>query len=180
MFETLAQIDEDVLFVPGCIPSSDPEGGSLLRGVAHLVAAESHWLRRWLGDSQSTMADAASYESLDAVIGESSTTSRAYNQWLSILTDDSLAADCRFFRSDGSEDAIPLWLTLLHVSNHSTHHRGELYVPITGLRLAAALKGFGADAIGEDGYRGATVAVPPSVDMIDWIRAAGPGAPGVR
>jgi uncharacterized damage-inducible protein DinB len=117
---------------------------SLWETLAHMVGAEQQWLERWLGEADRfrTGEDFGSFEQLR---GAAQDVSERRRGWLSALGAEGLAE-----RPTGEE---PLWLALLHVANHTTHHRAEACLALT-----------------------ATGAPPQGVDMLEWIDAGLPGA----
>ena len=130
--------------------------GSLHETLAHIEATERHWLRRWEGDALSQIKHGADYRDLAAIVDEWRVTNGRRVTWLGSLPPGGLEAEVRFVRSDGAEDAQVVWQTILHVANHTTHHRSEACVALT-----------------------AAGAPPQSVDLVTFIRSGGPGADGV-
>ena len=52
--------------------------------------------------------------------------------YLAILTDERLAGDVLWQDLDGNQRRLPdLWLSLLHLVNHSTQHRSEAAEALT-------------------------------------------------
>lgn len=152
MFEAAARVPE--LQAAGAIPGGQGDG-SLHETLAHIEAAERHWLRRWEGDALSEMKHGADYRDLAAIVDEWRVTNGRRLTWLQSLPPGGLESELRFFRSDGVEDVQPLWQTILHVSNHTTHHRAEAFVALT-----------------------AAGAEPGSPDMLAFMRVGAPGAIG--
>jgi uncharacterized damage-inducible protein DinB len=132
------------------IPGSYGDG-SLHALLAHLVAAERHWLRRWLGDSEAKLDGPATWPTIAAVreAWELHRPERA--RFFAELDEARLLSVCRYRRNQPPlPDERPLWQLILHVFNHSTHHRAEAAAILT------------------------TIGRPPeSVDMIDYIRRDG-------
>lgn len=129
------------------IPGSYGDG-SLHALLAHLVASERHWLRRWKGDTEAKLDGPATWPTLEAVrdAWEAGRAERA--QFFAELDEARLLSVCRYRRNQPPvPDERPLWQLILHAFNHSTHHRAEAAAVLT------------------------TAGHPPeSVDMIDYIR----------
>jgi uncharacterized damage-inducible protein DinB len=94
--------------------------------MAHIVAVEWLWLRRWHGESPSAMPQwAVSPEPaqlrthLDALETER-------DRFLDGLTAADLQQVVSYRNLKGEHWAYPLGLQLVHVANHSTYHRGQL------------------------------------------------------
>lgn len=133
---------------PGVIPGAN-EDGSVQAALAHVVGTEVVWFQRWRGEPLDHLPGQADYPTLEAVEAAWTVLERDRRGWLEGLSGDDLEADL-VYRSvtRGLVQRYPLWQTLLHLSNHTTHHRGE---------LAAALTGLGSP--------------PDSVDLIDYMRS---------
>lgn len=119
--------------------------GSTWETLAHLVGAEQQWLERWLGEANARFRSGKDYGSLHELRTASEAVAGRRRAWLS-----GLGAAAFSERPTGEE---PLWMALLHVANHTTHHRAE---------ACAALTNAGAP--------------PQGVDMLEWIDAGRPGA----
>jgi uncharacterized damage-inducible protein DinB len=120
------------------------EDGSLHATLAHIATSQAHWLARFQGDAEHRPT--AQYPDLRA-IGEA--WQQSDTGILDLLVVDDLDRPVRYYRaSSQSYDERPLWELLLHVSNHTTHHRAE---------ACAALTALGAP--------------PASTDLIDFLRA---------
>ena len=136
------QLPYEALRRPVLIPGGN-EDGSLHATLSHIVAAQAHWLTRFEGDAERRVTP--SYPDLQAI-------ARAWEQadaaLRSVVAADDLARSVRYFRaSTAAYEEQPLWQLLLHVSNHTTHHRAE---------ACAALTALGSP--------------PESVDLIDFLR----------
>ena len=127
--------------------------GSLFATLAHMVGAEQRWYQRWHGVPLAELRDDGHYGTVVEVAGEWREVQRKRRDWLASMTGESLSGDVCYVASRGAEERNPLWQTLLHVANHTTHHRAEACVALTS--------------------HGAP---PQSVDLIDFIRAGSPGA----
>ena len=108
---------------------------------------------RWLGNPSSELKGGSSYADLRTMIDDWWTNNQRLRGWLARLRDDELAGQLHYYRTNGEARQNVLWHTLLHVANHSTHHRAEACTALTAAGSA-----------------------PHGVDMIDWIRAGCPGA----
>jgi uncharacterized damage-inducible protein DinB len=132
------------------IPGSYGDG-SLHALLAHVVASERHWLRRWLGDAEAKLDGPATWPTLEAVreAWEAGRAERA--RFFAELDEARLRSTVRYRRNQPPvPDARPLWQLILHAFNHSTHHRAEAAAILT------------------------TIGRPPeSVDLIDYIRRDG-------
>ncbi len=126
--------------------------GSLFATIAHMVGAEQRWFERWHGVPLAQLRDDSDYGSVGAIVAEWRDVQQRRREWLASLAGEALASDVRYTAVSGTEECTPLWQTLLHVANHTTHHRSEACVALTS--------------------HGAP---PQSVDLIDFVRAGSPG-----
>lgn len=134
------QLPYEALRRPVLIPGGN-EDGSVHATLAHIAATQAHWLARFQGDAEHHLT--ATYPDLQAI-------SQAWEQadagLAAVVATNDLDRIVRYRRTVG-EDEQPLWQLLLHVSNHTTHHRAE---------ACAALTALGSP--------------PASVDFIDFLR----------
>ena len=145
VLEAAERVPFEGLRRPMLVPGGN-EDGSLHATLSHLAAAEAHWLARWQGDAENQLRGGAGFANLDAI----ARVWQAADDGMLALLEQSpdLARPVRYFRhSIGAFDEQPLWQQLLHVSNHTTHHRAEACAALTALGSA-----------------------PASVDFIDYVR----------
>lgn len=148
IFSAFKQLVSQQRSQPGVIPGGN-EDGSLHATLAHLLGAEVIWLERWLGNAHAPLPGASDYPSPEALESNWGDLTARRRSWLLNLQEDHLAHPVEYMSiAFGVMERFPLWQTLLQVSNHSAHHRGE---------AAAALTGFGRP--------------PPSVDLTDYMRS---------
>jgi uncharacterized damage-inducible protein DinB len=48
-----------------------------------------------------------------------------WSDWARALTEESAAAEVKYSDLKGNQWTQPIWMIVLHVVNHSTHHRGQ-------------------------------------------------------
>ena len=105
--------------------------GSLRGILAHTLDAEYSWRCRFVGERDSLIEEdhVATPALLRARWGEEEALMRAY---LVGITEDELAGEFRYLAASGTERRLPrLWLSLVHVVNHSTQHRSEAAEALT-------------------------------------------------
>jgi len=115
------------------IESSFP---SIAATLAHVISAEWVWLRRWKGESPLAVPDWAGGASREVLHGKLRDVEAERAAFLDTLTDDALTESFSYRSVKGDPFTRPLGITLQHVANHSTHHRGQL---TTMLRQAGAV-----------------------------------------
>jgi uncharacterized damage-inducible protein DinB len=142
VLEAADRVPYEGLRRPVLIPGGNGDG-SLHATLTHIAAAQAHWLARFQGDAEHRPADG--YPDLAAI-------ARAWEQadagLMEVIAAHDLLEEVRYYRaSTQGYDQYPLWRLLLHVSNHTTHHRAE---------ACAALTALGSP--------------PQSVDLVDFLR----------
>jgi uncharacterized damage-inducible protein DinB len=136
------QLPYEALRRPVLIPGGN-EDGSLHATLAHIAATQAHWLARFQGDAEHRLT--GQFADLRAI---AQVWEQADADLASLVATADLAQPIRYFRAaTRSYDEQPLWQLLLHLSNHTTHHRAE---------ACAALTALGSP--------------PQSVDFIDFLR----------
>lgn len=116
--------------------------------LAHIVAAEWLWLRRWLGESPTSMPVWADKATLTEIRVELATIEAERASFLARLTDADLEGVVSYGGQDGQTFSHPLGQLMRHVVNHSTYHRGQLATMLRQLGHA-----------------------PPSTDFTRYLRA---------
>lgn len=100
--------------------------GGVSGTVNHIVWAEELWLRRWQGAAPPAVAQGRDLESLSAAQDRWERIEDERNRYLGALSDTSLASAVVVKASSGGEFRHQLRETLLHVTDHSTYHRGQI------------------------------------------------------
>ena len=139
-----ASVSDAALRTPGAIPGGRGDG-STWETLAHIVGAEQQWLARWVGLADVKFKSGRDFNSLDGLRETWDDVCRRRRAWLGGIDEPALG--------DRPQEEEPLWQTLLHVSNHATHHRAEACASLT-----------------------AAGSPPAGVDMLEWIDAGCPGA----
>lgn len=134
---------------PGVVAGANGDG-SILDALTHVVGAEMVWVQRWAGGSPARFPDRSAFPSLGDMARVWSEVEAQRSAFLGGISEADLAREVRYVSIVlGREEALPLGETLLHVCNHTTHHRGELCSGLTALGSP-----------------------PESVDLIDYMRMA--------
>jgi len=103
--------------------------------LAHILAAEWIWLERWKGVSPKALLKSSEFHSVESLKSRWADVERDYVDFISGVTDDSLAKVITYTNTRGEEWSYPLWQMFQHVMNHSTYHRGQV---VTMLRQLGA------------------------------------------
>ena len=104
--------------------------------LAHILAAEWIWLRRWLGESPSGLPPAAGFPSVRSLRDRSAAIERERRAFLEELDEARLTQPLTYRDIAGRSASLLLVHSLQHVVNHGTYHRGQV---ITLLRQLGAV-----------------------------------------
>ncbi|HUG39408.1 MAG TPA: DinB family protein [Longimicrobiales bacterium] len=135
---------------------------SVLATLAHTIAGDWIWLRRWAGESPPGTPADWDLSSLGAVGSKWEEIETERSALLDSLDDEGLVREVAYRSTEGRPYTSRMDQMLRHVVNHSTYHRGQV---VTMLRQLGA--------------------TPPVTDLIAYYREMGPSggrrdaAPGV-
>lgn len=104
--------------------------------LAHIVAVEWVWLRRWLGESPTSSPDwmtTAPVTGLHTHLREVETARAAF---IATLNNADLDRPVRYKNLKGEAYVYPLRDLFFHLVSHSTYHRGQL---VTMIRQVGAM-----------------------------------------
>ncbi len=128
------------------VASSFPSVGATL---AHIVAAEWIWLRRWRGESPTAIPAWVAHPSLRELEGRLAAVEAERTAFLYSLSDAALEHVVTYRNLAGQIYTERLSGLIRHVVNHSTYHRGQ---------IATQLRQLGV--------------TPPNTDLITYLRLA--------
>jgi uncharacterized damage-inducible protein DinB len=92
----------------------------------HMMSSEWVWLQRWQGISPKGHFNKDDYPTLASVEKRSSELEAEMRAFIQSQTDQSLQSVITYTNFQGETFKVPLWQMLMHITNHETHHRGEL------------------------------------------------------
>lgn len=128
-----------LLDVVAALPAAEPErevgqefSAPTLKGLlAHILGAEAIWLKRWHGESPTSILSGKDFPDLDALRASWDQEEEKMHAFLSALTEADLSRVVHYRDTKGRSFAVPLWILMQHVANHSTHHRSEVATMLT-------------------------------------------------
>ena len=94
--------------------------------LAHILAAEWIWLRRWLGTSPKSLFDPQEFGDVVSLTAKLKEVEQEQIAFIDTLTDESLAAVIAYTNTKGERWQYPLGHLCQHVVNHSSYHRGQV------------------------------------------------------
>jgi uncharacterized damage-inducible protein DinB len=121
--------------------------GGLHATLVHILAAQRVWLARWRRETPPELIPPTEVPSLDALAALWMELWVEQDAFLDSVTDAGLAASVPYADRDGRTYAPALVHQIQHMVNHSTYHRGEVFLMLWRL---------GVD--------------PPNIDLIAYHR----------
>jgi uncharacterized damage-inducible protein DinB len=102
--------------------------GSIHGTLNHLLWGDRMWLGRFVGPPCTLPAFGADmFASFDDLLGARVATDRAILEWAATVGPQWLASPLKYESVvDGKERRLPAAVAVVHMFNHSTHHRGQL------------------------------------------------------
>lgn len=121
---------------------------TILGTLTHDYRAERIWLNRMYGKGLNFRVDGD--DTLTALQTNWPTVRTGWSDWARSLTEEITASDLIYSDLKGNTWTQPVWAIVLHVTNHSSHHRGQAV-----------------------GFIRALGHTPPNVDLIAYARERG-------
>lgn len=109
--------------------------GTIHNLLLHKLAAQSVWLNRFQAEPTVWLMEEPRMKGRETIEPEWRGIHDRFAKFLAKQTPESLAAVISYKNNRGDPFSVPLWRLLSHVTNHSTHHRGQLN---SMLKLAGA------------------------------------------
>ncbi len=109
--------------------------GSVRNTVAHLIASEWVWVRRWKGTSPTQPPfppDELTQANLASLWQPIETEMQAV---VESMTSERLEETLAYSTTRGQPFSEPLWQQLQHVVNHSSYHRGQIVTLLRQLNV---------------------------------------------
>ena len=120
---------------------------SILGTLAHLYAAEKNWLARMQEGTAAIQHRTTGENQLETLLPKWTELQNNWKAWIGHLEPEAPGQVMEYLDLQGRKWAQPLWQILLHVVNHSTHHRGQV-----------------------SGFLRALGKTPPPLDFIAFVR----------
>ena len=100
--------------------------GNIHKLMLHGISAQSVWLDRFQGNKPVWLFDDPQYTGRASIEPALRKTHGNVTAFLTKQTPESLATIIHYANLKGELFEVPLWQLLIHVCNHSMHHRGQL------------------------------------------------------
>ena len=103
----------------------DTADKSVLGTLVHIYASERTWFRRLTALPPITFVTDADYR-MSVIEEEWPPLGRRWREWAAGLSDEDAQKSISYKDLKGNPWEQPVWQIVLHVVNHSTHHRGQV------------------------------------------------------
>ena len=101
--------------------------------VVHIVSAQWIWISRWKGQTPSGMWAAAEFPTPASVREKWEPLAAEQAAFVAAQTEESVAKPLTYKNLKGESFTYPLGQLMLHTTNHSTYHRGQVTTMIRQL-----------------------------------------------
>lgn len=109
--------------------------GSLHATLNHLLWGDRQWMSRlggWPKPPVGIPGSTTLHEDFAALRAARVEADAAIEAWAAGLTEDWLAGDLAWYSGAMGRDMVmPRWITVTHLFNHQTHHRGQAHALLT-------------------------------------------------
>ncbi len=126
ILDTAAVLSDDQFTAPAALSH-----GSLRGTLVHALGAEWAWRLRCQGKSPKALLSQHDFPDLESLRIRWDEEEQAMREYVAGLTDEDLAGNIKYSRTEGTQFETPLWQILLHVTNHGTQSRSEAAVLLT-------------------------------------------------
>jgi uncharacterized damage-inducible protein DinB len=109
--------------------------------LAHIVGAEWVWLERWNGASPRSLPGLEALNTLEALRNKLSEVEAGQQTLIASLSEESLGSPLTYTSFSGELWTYPLGVSMQHLVNHSSYHRGQ---------VTTLLRQLGSEAVSTD------------------------------
>ncbi|MDR3586079.1 MAG: DinB family protein, partial [Desulfosporosinus sp.] len=102
--------------------------------MVHILSAEELWLSRWIGEQGRTQLNPADFPTYTSLAERWDSLRNNNENFLLSLTEEALIKEVSFKTLKGMSYSLELWKQMLHVTNHSTYHRGQTVTMLRQLK----------------------------------------------
>jgi uncharacterized damage-inducible protein DinB len=109
--------------------------GSIEANLGHVTGAQVVWVSRWdTGKVPQKLIDVLEDVQGHKAISEAFSRSHAdLKAFADRVTEEEVNSILEYESNDGSPQRLPLWLLMVHLMNHGTHHRSEVCMALTAM-----------------------------------------------
>jgi len=102
--------------------------------MVHILGAEELWLSRWQGVQGRTLLNPDDFPTYASIINPWDDFRKRLNYFLESLKEEDIKQEFKFRNLKGTPYSLILWKQMLHVTNHSSFHRGQVITMLRQLK----------------------------------------------
>ena len=102
--------------------------------MVHIIGAEELWLSRWMGEQGRTLLNADDFPTYTSLTDRWDDFRNQINTFLVSVTESDLMEEISYKNLKGIQYSLELWKQMLHVTNHSSFHRGQAVTMLRKLK----------------------------------------------
>ncbi|OLN29411.1 DinB family protein [Desulfosporosinus metallidurans] len=102
--------------------------------MVHILAVEELWVSRWMGEQTRSLLIPDDFPTYSSLAERWNIFRTQINDFLLLLTEGDLVAELSYKNIKGITYSLELWKQILHVTNHSSYHRGQVVTMIRQLK----------------------------------------------
>ena len=102
--------------------------------MVHILGAEELWLSRWMGEQGRTLLNPDDYPTYTSLAERWDNFRNQINCFLLSLTEEDLTQEISYKNLKGIPYSLELWKKMLHVTSHSSFHRGQAVTMLRQLK----------------------------------------------
>lgn len=102
--------------------------------MVHVLGAEELWLSRWMGEQGRPLLNTDDFPTCDALTDRWEDFRNYNHRFLEAFTEEDLMKVINYKNLKGVSYSLELWKQMLHVTNHSSYHRGQVVTMLRQLK----------------------------------------------
>jgi len=102
--------------------------------MVHILGAEELWLSRWMGEHGRALLNSDDFPTYASLTDRWDDFRNHIDQFLVSLTEEDLKQEISYKNLKGIPYSLELWKQMLHVTNHSSYHRGQVVTMLRQLK----------------------------------------------
>lgn len=108
--------------------------GSIKANLVHITDAQKVWLSRWDEAREPvTLREDMDIGGHAAVRGAFAESHGGLRAFVERVSEERVNGIIEYEDNDGTARRLPLWLLMVHLMNHGTHHRSEVCMALTAM-----------------------------------------------
>jgi len=117
--------------------------------MVHIIGAEELWLSRWMGEQGRTLLNSGDFPTYTSLTDRWNDFGKQIDPFLVSLTESELMEEISYKNLKGIPYSLELWKQMLHVTNHSSYHRGQVATMLRQLKKQPPLQDLISYYVGE-------------------------------